>query len=291
VPQPHGRAVAVLAAHGVDEAELTGAIRALRARGVTVRVLAPHGGPVRTVRGEGELGSTCQADEVVKDSSASWAVASYDALVLPGAVVKPDQEELGAPGSQFVRDFTVTGKPVAVLAEGPWTEVVRDALVEPVSPGNEKDRLLVVDRRPVEVDPGPGLAEFCELLVKSLSTLHRRDPLRADPRDRDPGGRRALTDSDEEFLRVVAQRAGLTIGPDTERLVRAVFGVLAEQLDRITADAVAARLPSGLRHVVRTTVAVPIPTQRTGDTAHTSTMRECGPGTTERSRWQHPANH
>jgi hypothetical protein len=150
--------------------------------------------------------------------------------------------------------------------------------------------LLVVDRRPVRVDPGPGLGEFCELLVRSLSTMHQPDPLRADPRDRDRGGRRALTDSDEEFLRVVAQRAGLAAGPETERLVRAVFGVLGEQLDRATADAVAARLPSGLRHVVRTTVAVPIPTQRhSGAAGHTSTMRECGPGTTERTWWQHLA--
>jgi putative intracellular protease/amidase len=285
--------VAVLAAHGVDEAELTGAIRALRSRGALVRVVAPTADPVRTVRTEGELGATCQPDEVLDDATASEAVTRYDALVLPGAVVEPGEEKLSAAGTRFVHEFTVSGKPVALVSDGPWTPVVLDALVEPLTSGTSADRMLVVDRRPVNVDPGPGLAEFCELTIKVLSSTHEPDAVRADPHAEGPRGRQAPIDSDREFLRLVAQRAGLTTCAETERLVRAVFGVLAERLDQPTADALAARLPSGLRHVVRSAVSIPFPTQRSTRSeaqrsaraearrAHASSYPlECGPGTT-----------
>jgi hypothetical protein len=285
VPQVHGRTVAVLAAHGVDEAELTGAVRALRSRGALVQVLAPTADPVRTARTEGELGAACQPDEVLDHGTANEAVTRYDALVLPGAAVEPGEEKLSATGAQFVHEFTVSGKPVALVSDGPWTPVVLDALVEPPPSGTSADRMLVVDRCPVNVDPGPGLAEFCELTVKMLSSKHEPDAVSVDPRAEDARGRRGPIDSDQEFLRLVAQRAGLTTCAETERLVRAVFGVLAEQLDQPTADALAVRLPSGLRHVVRSAVSISIPTQRSARTearwAHASSYPlECGPGTT-----------
>lgn len=43
----------------------------------------------------------------------------YDALILPGGVINPDQLRMNKDSLQFIRDFFAQGKPVAAICHGP----------------------------------------------------------------------------------------------------------------------------------------------------------------------------
>jgi protease I len=45
----------------------------------------------------------------------------YDALVLPGGVINPDQLRLNEKAVAFVRAFVDQGKPIGAICHGPWT--------------------------------------------------------------------------------------------------------------------------------------------------------------------------
>ena len=45
----------------------------------------------------------------------------YDALLLPGGTVNPDQLRTDDAAVGFVRDFVTMGRPVASICHGPWT--------------------------------------------------------------------------------------------------------------------------------------------------------------------------
>jgi protease I len=46
---------------------------------------------------------------------------NYDALLLPGGVMNPDQLRRNQKAQQFVRHFFDFGKPAAAIGQGPWT--------------------------------------------------------------------------------------------------------------------------------------------------------------------------
>jgi len=56
------------------------------------------------------------------------AVDDYDALVVPGGTVNPDNLRLNAHAVGFVRDFVAAGKPVAAICHGPWILVEADVV-------------------------------------------------------------------------------------------------------------------------------------------------------------------
>jgi uncharacterized protein (DUF2267 family) len=226
-----------LAFGGVDELELADTLRAFEEAGVNVTLLAASSGPLRTVRDEVRLGATYRPDDMVHRDSA----AGYDALVLPGGVLEPDRFELGSTATRFVYEFTLSGKPVGVLSEGPWSQAVVDALCDPEEAATAPARMLVLDRKPLEQDPARELPEFCAHMARVLSAL----PASGSEAER-PGGLGA----DREFVRQVSKRCGLPESAEVERVVRAVFAVLGEHLDVQSAEELAARLPSGLRHVM-----------------------------------------
>jgi protease I len=63
-----------------------------------------------------------KADTFEVDVSTSQAkVADYDGLVLPGGVANPDQLRLDSDATDFVREWTRAGKPVAAICHAPWT--------------------------------------------------------------------------------------------------------------------------------------------------------------------------
>ena len=47
----------------------------------------------------------------------------YDALLLPGGTVNPDQLRVDKDAVSFVRDFVESGRPVAAICHGPWTVI------------------------------------------------------------------------------------------------------------------------------------------------------------------------
>jgi len=68
-------------------------------------------------------------NEVPVDVSLDSAKADeFDALLLPGGVMNPDQLRMNPKAVEFVKHFTDSGKPVAAICHGPWTLVEAGAV-------------------------------------------------------------------------------------------------------------------------------------------------------------------
>jgi protease I len=105
-----GRHVAVLAADGVDQADLVEPRRAVEDAGATTELLASKEGTVLAVN----PADTFPIDKLVSEAHPD----DYDALILPGGTDNPGQDAV-----KFVRSFVDSGKPIGVLCHGPLTLV------------------------------------------------------------------------------------------------------------------------------------------------------------------------
>jgi len=111
-----GKRVAVLATDGFEQAELVQPAQALRDAGALVDVVAPKPG---TIQGWNHFE---KADVVMVDQPLEGAnAANYDALLLPGGVINPDQLRLEPEAIAFIRHFVQQQKPIAAICHGPWT--------------------------------------------------------------------------------------------------------------------------------------------------------------------------
>ena len=111
-----GRKAAVLATDGFEQVELTPPVEALRAAGATVHVVAPKAGTIQGLLHH-DKGQSVPVDRELDRADPD----EYDALVLPGGVINPDQLRLVPEAIDFVRAFVTAGKPIAAICHGPWT--------------------------------------------------------------------------------------------------------------------------------------------------------------------------
>jgi protease I len=111
-----GRKIAILATDGFEQAELTEPKQSLENAGAKVEVLSIHEGKIKGWN-KTDWGSTVKVDRLVADAKP----AEYDALVLPGGLMNPDNLRMNKPAVSFVREFAQSGKPVAAICHGPWT--------------------------------------------------------------------------------------------------------------------------------------------------------------------------
>src|SRR3712207_878583 len=114
-----GRHVAILAADGVDAAQVESPRKALTDVGVVADVVAARGGELRA-----DAGSAVSVDRTLDLCHA----ADYDALVIPGGADSADALRGEQRAVQFVREFMVADKPVAAIAEGVRLLVAADAV-------------------------------------------------------------------------------------------------------------------------------------------------------------------
>lgn len=117
--QLEGRTIAILAAPGVEQVELTGPRDAVREAGATVHLLSLEAGDIQAVNSDINPADTFTVDKVVAEAK----VADYDALILPGGVANPDTLRIDGDAVAFVRDFIDSGKTVAAICHAPWTLV------------------------------------------------------------------------------------------------------------------------------------------------------------------------
>jgi protease I len=118
-----GKRVAVLVADGFEQIELTSPVEALREVGADAKIVSPASGKVQGWK------HYDKADQFPVDVPLSQAkAADFDALLLPGGTVNPDQLRVNRDAVRFVRDFFDQGKPVAAICHGPWTLVEADVL-------------------------------------------------------------------------------------------------------------------------------------------------------------------
>jgi protease I len=118
-----GKRIAVLAADGVEQVELTEPMRAARDAGASVDLVSLRSGSIQGVRGI-DKADTFDVDRVVGDISAD----EYDGLMIPGGVKNPDKMRMDDAAVALVRSFFKQGKPVAAICHAPWMLIEADVV-------------------------------------------------------------------------------------------------------------------------------------------------------------------
>ena len=118
-----GMKVAILVAEGFEQVELTEPKKALEEAGATAKVVSPEKGKVRAWRTK-DWGKEIDVDLALDKAN----VTDFDALLLPGGVMNPDNLRMDPKAVEFVKHFTDAGKPVAAICHGPWTLIEAGAV-------------------------------------------------------------------------------------------------------------------------------------------------------------------
>lgn len=119
----NGKKVAILVADGFEQIELTSPREALEKAGAKTQIISPKRDKVKGWE-HTEWGDEFPVDVMVDQANAS----DYDALLLPGGVMNPDNLRTNKKAVQFVRSFFDQGKPVAAICHGPWVLVEADVV-------------------------------------------------------------------------------------------------------------------------------------------------------------------
>lgn len=106
--------VAILTDQGFEESELTSPKKALEGAGATVHIVSLKEG---TVKGwsNGNWSIELPVDVLLKDAKPE----NYDALMIPGGVINPDQMRRHPAYVQFAQHFLESGKPLAAICHAP----------------------------------------------------------------------------------------------------------------------------------------------------------------------------
>jgi protease I len=129
-----GKRIAICCTNGVEEVEITGAMRWLSEHGATVHVVSPRIGdfhPTLGLRFPPQCATHVLAIRLMEN--AGWLkidkymdeakVEDYDALILPGGCWNPDALRADKNAQDFVRDMHASGKPTCGICHGQWVMV------------------------------------------------------------------------------------------------------------------------------------------------------------------------
>lgn len=108
--------IAILATNGFEEIELTSPKEAMEKEGFEVHIVSPESGKIKAWD-KTDWSKEYNVDKTVKEVSAK----DYNALMLPGGVMNPDNLRTDEDSLTFVRDFFKQKKPVAAICHAPWT--------------------------------------------------------------------------------------------------------------------------------------------------------------------------
>ena len=191
--QLEGRKIAILAADGFEEVELTKPLEALKAAGADVEIVSPKDGEIQGFE------HLTPSRKIAVDRSLGEADAGdYDALVLPGGVANPDQLRINEEALAFVRGFAEAGKPIGAICHAPWI-LINAGLAEgrtltswPTlrldlknAGANVVDQEVVVDNGLVTSRKPDDLPAFCAKLVEVFRDGRREGGARATRGDGD----------------------------------------------------------------------------------------------------------
>lgn len=110
-----GVKVAILATDGFEQSELLEPRRALDEAGAKTEVVSLKNGEIRGWN-HMEWGKKIPVDKTIGSVDAK----AYDALLLPGGVMNPDNLRMNAKAVAFVKAFFEAKKPVGAICHGPW---------------------------------------------------------------------------------------------------------------------------------------------------------------------------
>ncbi len=120
-PRLKGKKVAILATDGVEQVELAKPREALQEAGATTVIVAPKGPRIQAFNHH-DRGDSLQVDAELDQVNSG----DFDALVLPGGALNPDQLRTVPEAVEFVKGFAESGKPIAAICHAPWTLIEAD---------------------------------------------------------------------------------------------------------------------------------------------------------------------
>jgi protease I len=113
-----GLKVAILVTDGFEQVEMTDPRNALDEAGADTRLVSPKDHEVKAWNFT-DWGDTFSVDVPLEAAQPD----EFDALLLPGGVLNPDQLRTQPKAVAFVKTFFDAGKPVASICHGPWTVI------------------------------------------------------------------------------------------------------------------------------------------------------------------------
>lgn len=111
----NGKKVAILVANGFEQVEMTEPREALSGAGAETHIISPADGEVKGWQ-KTDWGESFPVDVPLEEARAE----DYDALLLPGGVMNPDNLRTDERALRFVRAFFEANKPVAAICHAPW---------------------------------------------------------------------------------------------------------------------------------------------------------------------------
>ena len=110
-----GKKVAILVASGFEQVEMTKPRAALNEAGAKTTIVSPKGGQIQGMN-HADKGDKFDVDLTLDDANPE----DFDALLIPGGLLNPDELRSTPAATDFARHFFDAGKPVAAICHGPW---------------------------------------------------------------------------------------------------------------------------------------------------------------------------
>ena len=110
-----GIRVAILATDGFEQSELMEPRKALDQAGADTKIISIKDGEIKGWNHK-DWGQSVPVDDTLDAAKAE----NFDALLLPGGVMNPDNLRMNPKAVAFVKAFFEAQKPVAAICHGPW---------------------------------------------------------------------------------------------------------------------------------------------------------------------------
>ena len=173
-----GKRIAIIATHGVEQAELEQPRSAVEQAGARATLISLSTDAIQAMNSDIDKGDTFTPDAAIADVSAD----DFDALVLPGGTINADQLRQSGDVVSFVQAIFAAGKPVGAICHAPWTLVEADLVrgrtltsypslrTDIRNAGGEAvDREVVVDKGLVTSRTPDDLDAFCSTVVEQFA--------------------------------------------------------------------------------------------------------------------------
>jgi protease I len=178
----NGKNIAILSCDGFEQSELFDPKAALEKAGASVKIISPKLGTIKGWK-NGEWGKSIDVDLTLEDAD----LEHFDAIMLPGGVINPDQLRMNPEAVSFVKSFFAQGKPVAAICHGPQTLIetgelkgrtvtswpslktdIKNAGARWVDQEVVNEDGLITSRKPDDIPA------FCKSFIEEISTFQTR---------------------------------------------------------------------------------------------------------------------
>ncbi len=118
-----GKKVAILVTDGFEQVELTKPREALDEAGAETKIVSLKSGKIQGMN-HADKGDKFDVDLTLGEARPE----EFDALMIPGGLMNPDDLRSNDDALEFTRHFFREGKPVAAICHGPWVLIDADVV-------------------------------------------------------------------------------------------------------------------------------------------------------------------